>query len=81
MLVKLAFVTQRLKKYLKNFCHDQQKWGGGQSLNFMEGDTAVMRGNIELMWVPQSPPPPLGKKPWGKFVSASLAGVEGVQPL
>ena len=44
MLVKLAFVMQRLKKYLKQFCHDQQRWGGGgQLLDFM-GDTAVMRG-------------------------------------
>ena len=29
MLVKLAFVMQRLKKYLKKSCHDQQRWGGG----------------------------------------------------
>ena len=28
MLAKLAFIMQRLKKYLKNFCHDQQRWGG-----------------------------------------------------
>ena len=28
MLVKLAFVMQRLTKHLKNFCHDQQRWGG-----------------------------------------------------
>ena len=27
MLVKLAFAMQRLKKYLKIFCHDQQRWG------------------------------------------------------
>ena len=46
MLVKLAFAMQRLKKYLKFFCHDQQRWGGGQLLDFMEGDTAVMRGDI-----------------------------------
>ena len=45
MLVKLAFAMQRLKKYLKFFCHDQQRWGG-QLLDFMEGDTAVMRGDI-----------------------------------
>ena len=32
--------------------------GGGQFLDFM-GDTAVMRGGIELMGVP--PSPPLGK--------------------
>ena len=30
--------------------------GGGQFLDFM-GDTAVMRGDIELMGVPPSPPP------------------------
>ena len=34
------------------------KDGGGQFLDFM-GDTAVMRGNIELKGV--SPVPPLGK--------------------
>ena len=29
MLVKLAFAMQRFKKYLKIFCHDQQRRGGG----------------------------------------------------
>ena len=29
MLVKLAFVMQRLKKYQKKICHDQQRLGGG----------------------------------------------------
>ena len=29
MLVKLAYVMQRLKKYLQKFCHDLQRWGGG----------------------------------------------------
>ena len=47
MLVKLAFVMQRLKKYLKNFFVMINKDGGG---------TAVMRGDIELMGGP-----PLGK--------------------
>ena len=28
MLVKLAFVMQKLKKYRKQFCHDSQRWGG-----------------------------------------------------
>ena len=65
MLVKLAFVMQRLKKYLKNFCHDQQRWGdaavmGGHSC--YGGDTAVMRGDIELMG--GSPSPPHLGKPW-----------------
>ena len=46
MLVKLAFLMQRLKKYLKKFCHDQQRWGG----------TAVMTGDIELIGVPPVPP-------------------------
>ena len=55
MLVKLAFAMQRLKKYLNIFCHDQQRWGG-QLLDFMGGDTAVMRGDIELMGGPPSPP-------------------------
>ena len=45
MLVKLAFVMQRLKKYLKNFCHDQQRWGGGGNFRFYGGDTAVTRGH------------------------------------
>ena len=52
MLVKLAFVMQRFKKYLKKFCHDQQRWGGH----------SCYEGDIELMGGPPSaPPPPLGK--------------------
>ena len=54
MLVKLAFVMQRLKKYLKNFCHDQQRWGGGQFFDFMGGHSCY-EGDIELLGVPQSP--------------------------
>ena len=53
MLVKLAFLMQRLKKYLKKFCHDQQRWGG----------TAVMTGDIELIGVPPVPPPPTKENP------------------
>ena len=56
MLVKLAFVMQRLKKYQKNFCHDQQRWGG-DNFSVLWGDTAVMRGDIELMGDPPVPPP------------------------
>ena len=59
MLVKLAFVMQRFKKYLKNFCHDQQRWGGGQFFDFMGGHSCY-EGDIELMGVPPVPPP-LGK--------------------
>ena len=54
MLVKLAFVMQRLKKYLKNFNHDQQRWGGGTICRFY-GGTQLLLGGIELMGVPQSP--------------------------
>ena len=57
MLVKLAFVMQKLKKYLKNFCHDQQRRGGGQFLDFM-GEHSCYEGNIKLMGVH---PVPLGK--------------------
>ena len=41
MLVKLAFVMQRLTKHVKHFCHDQQRLGGGggQFLDFMGGDS------------------------------------------
>ena len=57
MLVKLAFVMQRLKKYIKKFCHDQQRLGGGQFLDFIGGDRAVMRGT-QSSW---RGVPPLGK--------------------
>ena len=56
MLVKLAFVMQRLKKYLKKFFVMIDK--DGTIFGFYEGDTAVMRGDIELMGGPPSPPPP-----------------------
>ena len=59
MLVKLAFVVQRLKKYLKNFCHDQQRWGG-DNFKILWGGDSCYEGDIELMGgSPQSPP--LGK--------------------
>ena len=55
---------QRLKKYLKNFSHDQQRWGGGQFLDFMGGHSyyvgdSYYEGDIELKGGP--PSPPLGK--------------------
>ena len=53
MLVKLAFVTQRLKKYLKKIFIMIDKDGGGAIFGFYGGgDTAVMRGDIELMGDP-----------------------------
>ena len=36
LLVKLAYAMQRLKKFLKRFCHAQQRWKG-QVLDFVEG--------------------------------------------
>ena len=48
MLVKLAFVMQRLKKYLKNFCHDQQRWGG-DNFSILWGRHSCYDGDIELM--------------------------------
>ena len=54
MLVKLAFVMQRLKNYLKKiFCHDQQRWG----------DTAVMRGHRVHGRIRPVPSPPTRKNP------------------
>ena len=67
MLVKLAFVTQRLKKISEKVFLMIDKDREEQFLNFIGRDTAVMRGDIELMGgSPQSPP--LGKTlssvPW-----------------
>ena len=59
MLVKLAFAMQSLKKYLKKIIVMINKDGGGNNFWILWGDTALMRGDIELMGVPQSPP--LGK--------------------
>ena len=56
MLVKLAFVMQRLKNMFKKFLSWSTKMGG-EFLDFMRGDTAVMRGDIELMGVPPVSPP------------------------
>ena len=53
MLVKLAFVLQRLKKYPKNFCHDQQRWG--TIFRFYGGGHSCYEGDIGLMGA-QSPP-------------------------
>ena len=59
MLVKLDFVMQRLKKYLKINFVMINKDGGGTIFGFYGGHTAVMRGDIELIEGP--PVPPLGK--------------------
>ena len=48
MLSKLAFVMQRLKKYLKNSCHDQQRRWGDNFLEFMVAHSCY-EGDIELM--------------------------------
>ena len=57
MLVKLAFAMQRLKKYLKKNFVMINKVGGGDNFWILWGDTAGMRGDIELM----GGSPPLGK--------------------
>ena len=52
---QISLCHAKIEKISKKICHDQQRWGGGgEFLHFM-GDTAVMRGDIELMGVPQSP--------------------------
>ena len=52
MLVKLAFVIERLKNIFKKFLPWSTKMGGGgQFLGFKE-DTAVIRADIELMGGP-----------------------------
>ena len=56
---QISLCHAKMEKYLKKNCHDQQRWGGGQFLGFMGEDTAVMRGDIELMGDPLVPP--LGK--------------------
>ena len=57
MLVKLAFVMQRLKKYLKKIFVMINKDGGTTIFGLYGGNRAVMRGDIELMGgSPQSPP-------------------------
>ena len=61
MLVKLAFVMQRLKKYLKIFGMINKDGGGETFFRFYRGDTAVMRRDIELMGGP--PVPPTGGNP------------------
>ena len=56
----------------KKFCHDQQRWGE-TILRFYGGDTAVMRGDIELMG-PPSPPtrenPGAGQTLFGIFFAS-----------
>ena len=52
MLGKLAFVMQRLKKYLKKIFVMISKDEGGDNFSILWGDTDVMRGDIELMGSP-----------------------------
>ena len=59
MLVKLAFVMQRLKKYLKKIFVMVNK-DGGQFLDFMGGHSCY-EGGHRAHGGPPSPPPPLGK--------------------
>ena len=58
MLVKLAFVMQKLKKYQKIFLSWSTKMGGGrQFLDFMGGHSCYEGGHRALGGSPQSPPP------------------------
>ena len=54
MLVKLAFVLQRLKISKKNFVTIDKD--GGDNFWILWWDTAVMRQDIELMGAPPSSP-------------------------
>ena len=54
MPVKLAFVMQRLKKYLKKFFVMINEDGGGTIFRFYGGHSCY-EGDIELMGGPQSP--------------------------
>ena len=49
--------------------------GGGGNFWILWGDTAVMRGDIELMGVPQSPP--LGKILYNKAKTLRMKHVKG----
>ena len=60
VLVKFAFVMQRLKKYLKEFCRDQQRWGGGHFLHFMGGHSCYEGGHRAHGGPPS---PPAGENP------------------
>ena len=54
MLVKLAFAMQRLKKYLKKCCHDQQRWGGGDNFWILwGGHSCYEEGHRAHRGVPQ----------------------------
>ena len=55
MLVKLTFVMQRLKKYLKKNFVMINKDGGGGNFWILWGDTVVMRGHRAHGGIPQSP--------------------------
>ena len=52
MLVKLAFVMQRLKKYLNNFLSLSTKMRGGGAIFGFNGRHSCYEGDIELMGGP-----------------------------
>ena len=57
MLVKLAFVVQRLKRYQEKNCHDKQRWGGGggEILDFIGGHSCY-EGGHRAHGGPSTPP-------------------------
>ena len=56
MLVKLAFVMQRLKKISEKFFVMINKDGGGGTIFLFYGGHSCYEGDIELMGVPPVPP-------------------------
>ena len=54
MLVKLAFVMQKLKNIKKKIVN-KDKGGGGIFRFYGVGGHSCQEGDIELMWVSQSP--------------------------
>ena len=48
------------------------KDGGRTVCSFYGGNTAVMKGEIELMGIPQSPPPPTRENPEASALSQPL---------
>ena len=54
MLAKLAFVMQRLKKYLKNVLSWSTKMRGGGAIFGFNGGHSCYEGDIELMEGPST---------------------------
>ena len=73
MLVKLAFVIQRLKKYPKKFSSRSTKIGGGGQFFYFIGAHNCYEGGIELMGGPLVPP-------LGKTLTSQIVFLCAVEP-